>query len=181
MASARTVIAVIFMAATVALASGCRVVGSGTLGYVPASEGVEPSSVLGSPAEVRVFRHEAGHAWPPPGKLGIVVTADDIPYDGPSPLLLIGMTDPSLYGAPRVHRCDELSTTGGVFMWGVPSIYEEVHVNPDHSVRALFAVADAPDWPGPTGDWVLAAVGRVPDAEVYAVAVRCGHLAWEAP
>ena len=76
------------MTAMLALASGCRVVGSGTLGYVPAGasrgpwsyvQPVQPAANSGSPVTVQVFRPVPGDTWPPAGTLGLWLHADNMP------------------------------------------------------------------------------------------------------
>jgi hypothetical protein len=74
----RSATTLLVMVALLAVASGCRVVGSGTLELLdrPANLSAARS---GSPMTVEVFRPDPGDAWPPEGQLGLKLHAENIP------------------------------------------------------------------------------------------------------
>jgi hypothetical protein len=178
--------------AVLALASGCRLVGSGTLDYVPPAERpskyegagcpepgawyCEPAATHGSPVTIRIFRAEPGDAWPPPGMLGVWLHADQIPlvdnpYGGGDPSLLIlaplSMQSP-VADQRQAQNCSELAlTTGRVDLFDFR--FPRVRVNADRTLNAWLTVADTPEYRHAW--WVLAGEGLITP---YSFAIRCG-------
>jgi hypothetical protein len=199
--------AVLLLAAVAALAAGCRLVGSGTLDYVPAAERPSPfiyqcpepgawycypAATNGSPVEMKVFRAEPGDAWPPPGMLGISLRAQQIPFLAPAmnvtdrdplaALVLVRLPEVPREGWPTVQSCAELDSTEGVVRVWDDNRIGAVTVNPDRTLTAFLAVPDTPEnW---QASWVLATDALNPFARGMAApgyAIRCGAVSVPPP
>ncbi len=192
----RSATALLVMAAVLVLASGCRFVGSGTMGYVPAGQYgsfLQPAANSGSPVSVQVFRPDARDTWPPPGQLGLWLHADNMPA-----LVLWPETMPAihdlylvrLYGPSeqanreglQFRSCEELNSPlpSGEFRNGAVSsdrshTLGKIYVNPDQPVDALVTIDDTPE--NREASWVLAV--RPPQRfwqEFGGYAIRCGTI-----
>ncbi len=162
------------MVAVFVLASGCRLVGSGTLGYVSVSVPNEPAATTGSVATVQVFRPDPGDAWPPPAKLGIWVRADHIPpartgYEGLNLVRLFGPEEPTR-GALSSRTCDELTAKNSGRVYQYPDMVFPLHVGDDRVINEVLLVDDLPLFQDLS--WVIANN----DAMYTGQAIRCGRL-----
>lgn len=189
MLSTRTVIAITVMATVLAFASGCRLVGSGTLGYVPTSQYGDfrqPAATSGSPVSVQIFSRDPDDTWPPPDALGVRIQAEDIPAivnytrepEWAHSLLLVRLFSPSEQADPQntgvFRSCDELNNRPGalVDIWTRRHAYGPIFVNADEPVDALLTIDDTPE--NREGSWALT-TGEV-GWYSGGTAIRCGTI-----
>jgi len=175
MPSTRTIIAVLLMATTLVFASGCRLVGSGTLGYVSVSVPDEPAATTGSTATIQAIRPDPGDGWPPPGKLGMWVRADHIPPTGTGQdhlylVRLFGPQEPTLRKWDS-RTCDELTANspGRVFL-RLEFVVGPLHIGDDRVINEVLLVDDLLLFQDLS--WVIANE----DATYSGQAIRCGTL-----
>jgi hypothetical protein len=196
-----TVLIVVALVPMMALAAGCRLVGSGTLDYVPAAErpsGYEyqcpepgawycwPAATNGSTVTMRVFRPDPGDGWPPPGQLGIWLKADRIPFLS-NPFSAGDLSWLALVRLPQVTDNPELqvprdcaglaATNGFVLVDGEGSNrVGRVIVNDNRTLNAWLTVPDTPETR--QASWVLATDTRYLTGvfTVGGLAIRCGTL-----
>jgi hypothetical protein len=169
---------VVLLVATALLAAGCRLVGSGTLDYVPNNFPDEPAATSGSVATIQAFRAEPGDAWPPFGTIALWVRADDIPelrigYDNLYLVRLWGAqeTTPESMGN---RICAELAASdnpGRVWLAYDELVIGNLDVGDDRAVSEVLLVDDD-KLPGGELSWVLASN----DAEYTGQAIRCGTM-----
>jgi hypothetical protein len=191
---------VLLLAAVAVLAAGCRLVGSGTLDYVPAAERPSPfiyqcpepgawycypAATNGSPVEMKVFRAEPGAAWPPPGMLGISLLADRIPFidpvavvpEGLSTLVLVRLPEVPREGSPTVRTCAELVSTDGIVRVWETNRVGAVRVNDDRTLTAFLTVPDTGEnW---QASWVLVTEANPMVGHGYVI--RCGSVSVPPP
>jgi len=168
------------MATTLVFASGCRLVGSGTLGYVPNPD--EPAASSGSVATIHAYRADPDDAWPPPGTLALWVRADHIPPASvglgspPQPALmyltrLFGALEPVRPGLGEYRTCEDMVTAGGRAL-SLAHVVASLHVGDDGIIGQVVLVDDTPE--NREASWVIAAAtGR---AWPYFGPIRCGAL-----
>ncbi len=174
--------ALLVMAAVLVLASGCRLVGSGTLGYVPNPD--ERAATSGSVATIHAYRADPDDAWPPPGTLALWVRAENIPPasvgfgigNSPPPALmylvrLFGAVEPVRPDMGEYRTCEEMVAAGGRIV--SPShVIASLHVGDDRVISEAVLVDDTPE--NRDASWVItAATAR---AFVYLSPLRCGAL-----
>ncbi len=180
------------MVAMLALASGCRLIGTGTLGYAPGGRyGVcaQPAATSGSPVTMRVFGRDPGDTWPPPDTLGVWLHADNFPAlvncgepSWPHTLLLVRLFAPSEQFDPQntnaFRSCDELNSrldsgTGAYVDAGTRyHRYGPISVNPDEPMDALLTIDDIPE--NREASWVLATKDF--GDQLLAKPLRCGTV-----
>jgi hypothetical protein len=203
MSGRRRNLTVLIVAATLvpltALAAGCRLVGSGTLDYVPAAERPSPyvyrcpepgawycwpAATNGSTVTMRVFQPDPGDAWPPPGQLGIWLKADRIPFLY-NPFISGDLSWLALVRLPQVTDSPELqvprdcaglgATAGFVLVDGEGSNrVGRVIVNDDRTLSAWLTVPDTPE--NRHASWVLATDSVYLLGGVGGSAIRCGTV-----
>ncbi len=194
----RSATAVLVMAVVLVLASGCRLVGSGTLGSLPNAHVYY--AVHGSAVTVEVFRPAPGDAWPPAGQLGLRLRAENIP-------------DIGCWRAPWFEDCSDswrstvylarlrLSSepTSPDYNWEYPSSCDPYQnpdlplplvrakeyrgplvVTPDGFLDAFLTIDDTPDnW---QASWVLTTAalpvypGLPTDPSAHRIVLRCGTI-----
>ncbi len=139
-----------------------------------------PAATSGSVATVALFSAEPGDAWPPPGKLGISVEAERIPfivqplftpYEGLWNLVLVRLPAPTGRSEGTVIRnCAELESTGGLVDVQGSHRMGTMKVGDDRTLSALLTVDDTPE--NRQASWVLASESFGWGTQGYAV--RCG-------
>ncbi len=167
----RSATTLLVMVAMLVLASGCRLVGSGTLGYVPNPD--ESAATSGSVATIHAFRPNPGDAWPPPRMLALWVRADHIPQlnagvaPGSAAVYFWRLkNDLPEYGMPRT--CEEIPAQGLIVLlkpaWAL-------HIGEDRTVNEVLLVDDTPE--NQDASWVIA---RETSNYGWFVPIRCGAL-----
>jgi hypothetical protein len=155
------VLLVVALVPLMALAAGCRYVGSGALGLVPSAQ--DYAAGAGPAVTVDVFRGTPGESWPPQGKLVFWLRARDFPRircGGEQQCALqffrLATSSQQAGNPPFEYRtCEELINASapliGFNQPGLERIGEVRH--PDGVINALLVVDDTPENRAAT--WVL--------------------------
>jgi hypothetical protein len=179
------------MAAMLAFAGGCRLVGSGTLGLLdrPANFSAARS---GSPMTVEVFRPDPGDAWPPQGQLGLKLHAENIPdfymFCQEPWMNCAGVTGRVylLLTPPSVRGCDPLPYD---VITGMPAVVSHrdstsgtgkgvgpIVLTADRVLNAFLTIDDTPE--NRQATWWLTSE---PHPNGVAEALRCGTISVAPP
>jgi hypothetical protein len=168
---------VVLLAIAAMIATGCRLVGSGTLDYVEVegdSSAMGVAATSGSLATIQAFRAADGAEWPPPGQVAVVVRADHIPPISsdlaPERLSLVLL-------APN-ETCGYLEFVQGGMMWvdsGGSQVIAPILAGDDRVIAEVVLV-DAAKLPEGEVSWAIANFRpTIGDVNAHR-AIRCGTM-----
>jgi hypothetical protein len=176
----RRILAILIVVALVplmALAAGCRYVGSGALGLVPSAQ--DYAAKAGPAVTVDVFRGTPGESWPPQGKLVFWLRARDFPRircGGEQQCALklqrLATSSQQAGNPPFEYRtCEELiDARAPLISWDQPGLELVGMVDhPGGVINALLLVDDTPENRAAT--WVLTETSLTADEPL-----RCGKV-----